>query len=72
MIHEGDTTAYRWTWRAKHTGESPTLPIPPTGKEAVLVGCTVVGWDGGKIVEEWEYGDYLGILQQLGVVPPLG
>ena len=41
MIHEGDTTAFRWTWRAKHTGESPTLPIPPTGKEVVLVGCTL-------------------------------
>ena len=31
----------------------------------------MVRWDNGKIIEEWEYGDYLGILQQLGVVPPL-
>jgi hypothetical protein len=23
----------------------------------------------GKIVEEWEYADYLGLLQQLGVLP---
>jgi hypothetical protein len=26
----------------------------------------------GKVVEEWEYSDYLGFLQQLSVVPPLG
>ena len=72
MTHEGDTTAYRWTWRATHTGESPTLPIPPTGKEVLVVGCTMVRWDKGKIVEEWEYGDYLGVLQQIGVAPSLG
>ena len=31
----------------------------------------VARWDNGKIVEEWEYGDCLGVLQQLGVGPPL-
>ena len=69
---EGDSIAYRWTWQAKHTGESPTLPIPPTGKEVTLQGCTVVHIADGKVIEEFEYSDYLGFLQQLGVVPPLG
>jgi steroid delta-isomerase-like uncharacterized protein len=72
MVGEGDSLAYRFTWRAKHTGQSPTLPIPPTGKEVLLQGCIVVHLAGGKIVEEFEYSDYLGFLQQLGVVPPLG
>ncbi len=72
MVGEGDTIAYRWTITGKHTGLSPTLPIPPTGKEVTLVGCTVVHIAGGKIVEEFEHSDYLGFLQQLGVVPPLG
>ena len=35
-------------------------------------GCIAVHLAGGKIVEEFEYSDYLGFLQQLGVVPPLG
>jgi len=26
----------------------------------------------GKIAEQWEYGDMLGLLQQLGVIPALG
>jgi steroid delta-isomerase-like uncharacterized protein len=72
MVGEADSLAYRFSWRAKHTGESPTLPIPPTGKEVLLQGCIVVHIGDGKIVEEFEYSDYLGFLQQLGVVPPLG
>jgi predicted ester cyclase len=72
MIAEGNSIAYRYTWQAKHTGLSPTLPIPPTGKEVTLTGCVVVHIAAGKVVEEFEYSDYLGFLQQLGVVPPLG
>jgi len=72
MVGEGNSIAYRYTWRAKHTGQSPTLPIPPTGKEVTLRGCVVVHVANGKVIEEFEYSDYLGFLQQLGVVPPLG
>jgi hypothetical protein len=65
-----------YTWRSGsgvgHIRTSPSLPIPPTGKEVVLQGCIVVHGKDGKVVEEWEHSDYLGFLQQLGVVPPLG
>lgn len=71
-IAQGDSIAYRWTLRMKHTGQSATLPIPPTGKDVVLKGCTVVHVKDGMVVEELEYADYLGFLQQLEVVPPLG
>ena len=71
-IAQGDSIAYRWTFTMKHTGQSATLPIPPTGKEVVLKGCTVVHVKDGMVVEELEYADYLGFLQQLEVVPPLG
>ena len=72
MIGEGDRIVYRYTWRAKHTGQSQTLPIPPTGKEVGMEKCVVVRIVDDKIAEEFEYADYLGFLQQLGVVPPLG
>ncbi len=71
-VAEGDVIALRYTMRMKHTGVSPTLPIPPTGKEVTLEGCIVVHIKDGKVIEEWEYSDYLGFLQQLGVVPALG
>ena len=71
-VAEGDVIAYRYTMRMKHTGVSPAIPIPPTGKEVTLEGCVVYHIKDGKVVEVWEYSDYLGFLQQLGVVPPLG
>ncbi len=70
-IAEGESIAYRYTIRMKHTGVSPSLPIPPTGKEVTMQGCVVVHVKDGKVIEEWEYSDYLGFLQQLGVVPPM-
>jgi predicted ester cyclase len=71
-VGEGDTIVYRYHGSMKHTGTSPSLPIPPTGKEVTLQGCVVVRVKNGKVVEEWEYSDYLGFLQQLGMVPALG
>jgi predicted ester cyclase len=70
-IAEGDAIAYRYTMHMKHTGIWSFLPIPPTGKEVTLQGCIVVHVKDDKVIEEWEYSDYLGFLQQLGVVPPL-
>lgn len=72
MIVEGDTAVLRWTWEATHTGTSPSLPIPATGKRVSFAGISVYHFREGKIVEQWEYGDLLGMLQQLGVVPAFG
>jgi hypothetical protein len=35
-------------------------------------GCTIYWFDGDKVVEQWEYADWLSLLQQLGVIPALG
>jgi len=72
MVVDGDTAVLRWTWEATHTGTSPSLAIPATGKHVRIVGCSVYHFRDGKIVEQWEYGDLLGLLQQLGVIPALG
>ncbi len=71
-IAASNTSAHRWTWRGTFTGESPVLPAPPTGKQATGLGCHIVHWADGKAVETWHYGDWLGALQQIGVIPPLG
>ena len=71
-IAKGVSIAYRWTWQARHTGQSPSLPIPPIDKEVTLRVCTVVHIGDGKVTEEFEHTDYLGFLQQSGVVPLLG
>lgn len=71
MILEGDLAGSRWTFRGTHTGQSPTMPIPPTGKEVIVTGCAVNHIVNGKLVEEFNYADWLSFFQQVGVVPPL-
>jgi len=71
IIIEGDVIATRWTFGGKHLGQSPTIPIPPTNKQVTITGCSVTHTVGGKALEEWNYADWLGFFQQLGVVPPL-
>jgi hypothetical protein len=48
------------------------LSAHTTGKHGKLNGCTMARVEGGKIVEEWVLQDWLGFLQQLGVIPKLG
>ncbi len=71
MVAEGNTLAFWSTWRMKHTGVSPKMPVPPTGKEVVMKGGLFVHLKDGKITEIFEYKDYLGLFQQLGVMPIL-
>ncbi len=66
---EGNTAAMHYTWQADHTGASPTLGIPATGKTVKLSGCMIYHWQDGMIVEQWDYTDMLGLMQQLGLVP---
>lgn len=72
IIVEGDIGAFRWTYQGTQTGESPTLGIPPTGKQVTFTGCAVFHSVDGKFVETWNYADWVGLMQQLGfkIVPP--
>ena len=72
IIVEGDTAAMHYTWETVHTGVSPSLGIPPTGKELTLSGCMIYHWQEDKIVEQWDYTDMLGLMQQLGLIPTSG
>ena len=72
IIVEGDRTAARWTFRGTQTGQSPTTSAPPTGKQVTFTGCSVTHLVEGKTVEEYQNADWLSLLQQLGVIPPLG
>jgi steroid delta-isomerase-like uncharacterized protein len=67
QIAEGDNVVTRWTGRGTHTGE--LMGIAPTGKEVTVSGITISRLAGGKVAEEWELMDALGMLVQLGAVP---
>lgn len=67
VIAEGDLVVTRWTGRGTHTGE--LMGIAPTGKEVTVSGITISRLANGKIAEEWELMDALGMMVQLGAVP---
>ena len=67
-IVQGDKVVTRYTVRGTHQGEIEEFG-PPTGRQVELEGITIHRIEDGKIVEEWERYDNLGILQQLGLVP---
>ncbi len=48
------------------------MGIPPTGKHVTVTGITLTRFADGKEVESWFNYDTLGMLQQLGVIPPMG
>ncbi|MBA7640612.1 hypothetical protein ES703_48282 [subsurface metagenome] len=69
-VAEGDKVVNRYTGRGTHKGE--LMGIAPTGKQITIAGMVISRYVGGKQVEAWVSSDMLGMLQQMGVVPPMG
>lgn len=67
-IYTADKVVHRWSLLGTDTGG--VMGMPPSGKTLTLTGTTVVRMQDGKIAERWANVDELGLLQQLGVVPP--
>ena len=70
LIAEGDKVTMRYGWRGTHKGE--LMGIPATGKQVTTSGISILRVANGKIAEQWDSFDNLGMLQQLGVVPAPG
>jgi predicted ester cyclase len=67
-IAEGDKVVNRFTIRGTHQGEVEEVG-PPTGRQMEQKGMAISRIEGGKIVEEWQAYDNLGVRQQLGLAP---
>ena len=67
-IAEGEKVVSRFTWTGTHKGTF--LGIPATGKSVSVKGVVIDRVVGGKMTDSRILMDTLGMLQQLGVVPP--
>ena len=65
LIAEDDRVVARATMRATQTGDLPG--ISATGKSVTVTSIIIYRISKGKIAEEWESWDALGMMQQLGV-----
>ena len=60
----------RVTSRGTHKGEF--MGIAPSGKSITIQEIHIGRIANGKMVEHWGLEDALGMLQQLGAIPPMG
>ncbi len=67
QIAEGDMVATRWTGRGTHQGE--LLGVGPSGNRVEVPGITISRIEGGKVAEEWDNYDALGMMQAIGAIP---
>ena len=68
-ISQGDRIAAHWIMRGTHKGLF--LGNSPTDRPVVVQGIIYARIENGQVVENWTMIDQMGVLQQLGLVPPL-
>ena len=68
MVSVGDKVWARETFSGTHKGMF--MNIPPTGKHVSWEGMDIVRFSGGKVMEHWGVTDNIGLLTQIGAIPP--
>lgn len=66
-FNDGEYVCSHYTYRGTHDGD--LMGIPPTGVEAEIPGTVINRLEDGRVAEAWVVVDFLGLFQQLGVVP---
>lgn len=72
VVVEDDMAAFHWSTDGTFTSEyvTPQGTFPPTGNPVHIELNIFIRYDeDGKVAEEWDYLDNLGLLTQLGVFP---
>ena len=68
QVAEGDKVVTRFEWTGTHRGEF--LGVPATGRGVKVWGIVIDRFEGGKIKDTRIIMDTLGLMMQLGVLPP--
>ena len=70
QVAEDEIVVTRLNGSGRHTGE--LMGAAPTGDKLKWTVIVMSRFEDGKIAEEWAEFDGLSLLQQIGVMPPLG
>ena len=65
LIPKGDKVMVRFIGQGTNTGKLGSMPA--TGNRCIAEAVEIFHIEGGKIVENWELSDRLGLMQQLGL-----
>jgi steroid delta-isomerase-like uncharacterized protein len=70
QIAEAEKVVSRFEWTGTHQGQF--LGIPPTGKSVRVWGIVIDRLEAGRIKDTRLIMDTMGLMMQLGVIPPPG
>ena len=71
IVSEGDLALARWTFTGTHDAELKGDPgIPATGNSVEVHCMSTHRIEGDRIAETWVVFDIMGMMMQLGVIPP--
>jgi predicted ester cyclase len=68
VMSDGNLYCCRFTMTGTH--RAPFMGVPATGRPIVLPGITMMRFSGSRVVERWSSADFLGLMIQIGAVPP--
>jgi steroid delta-isomerase-like uncharacterized protein len=66
---DGKYVTTRYTITGTHNGD--LMGTPASGKDVAFTGITLSRCESGRIAEEWEITDAIGLLSQIGALPAL-
>jgi predicted ester cyclase len=69
QVAQGETVVTRLSVHGTFSG--PLVGLAPPGRPATLTGVVISRFAAGRLVDLWLQADLLGLLEQLGVLPPL-
>ena len=67
LLAEDDKVVGRFTFTGTHAGG--LMNLSPTQRQIAVRQIAIYRVESGKVVEEWEVSDQLGLMQQLGALP---
>ncbi len=73
-VAQADYVVVNWVAIGTHTGPLTTpsgATVPPTGRKATVPGSSTLEIKGGQVTHNWIYWDMVGLLGQLGLMPPM-
>ena len=68
MVAEGDKVAVSVNVTGTYKGEFQG--IPATSKQVSFTAMDILTIKDGKVIEEWSTADMMGLMQQIGAIPP--
>ena len=69
LVAEGDRVAARWKMEGMHL--APFAGLPASQKRVTQTAIVIYQIKDAKIVRAWLQADSLGLMQQIGAIPPL-